>query len=352
MTRHTTRRQWLGVLAGATAAGTAGCLDSTAGGTDETLSVAASFFVLGDLASNVAGDRASVETLVPVGQHGHGWQPGPDVTRRAVEADVFVYMAPGFQPWADDVVTNIESGDSDTAIIEARTGVDLLTVPEEGGHNHGSTDEQGENHTEHSGHSDDHADHDTAHDDGHHADHDERPVDPHFWLDPRRARTAVETIESELQAADEGNAGAYADNAERYRERLSELDETFETALSDRERETVLVAGHNAFQYLGRRYGFEVVALTGLSPDDSPTSDDLRRVERVISDHDLDHVLAPVMESEQAAAGIVSDTSARERLPITALPGRHSEWADRGWGYEQIMSEVNLPTLETALGSR
>ena len=95
-----------------------------------------------------------------------------------------------------------------------------------------------------------------------------------------------------------------------------------------------------------------VTDLTGLSPDDSPTSDDLRRAERVISDHDLDHVLAPVMESEQAAAGIVSDTSARERLPITALPGRHSEWADRGWGYEQIMSEVNLPTLETALGSR
>jgi len=339
MTTDLTRRQWLGALGTTAAAVTGGCLDQTgaSGGDDDSaLTIATSFFVLGDLTARVAGDVASVETLVPVGQHGHGWQPGPDVIRRAVEADVFVSMAPGFQPWADDVVQNVREGDSETTIIEARHGVDLLPAPGDGHDHGGDHDEHSE--TEEGHHEGDHdqSDHDGA-------------VDPHFWLDPLRAATAVETISERLAAVDEANADRYTEAAAATTERLHELDARFESALSGVDRGTVLVAGHNAFQYLGARYGFDIVALTGLSPDDAPTSDDLKRAQAVVDDHGLDHVLAPVMESDRAAEGIVADTTAESVLPITALPGRHESWVENEWGYEQIMTEVNLATLEAAL---
>jgi len=368
MTADLTRRQWIGTLGTTAAAVTGGCLDQTeasssANGNDE-ITVAASFFVLGDLAASVAGDVATVETLVPVGQHGHGWQPGPDVMARAIEADVFVYMAQGFQPWADDVVENVRDGDSETVLVEARQGVDLLPAPGDG-HSHEGDHDHGTSEDDHDGHEieTDHDEHQNEiHDDDHQNEHqseehdshseaggDHEAVDPHFWLDPRRAATAVETISERLAAIDEANANHYTDAAASTRERLLELDARFESTLANASRGTVLVAGHNAFQYLGKRYGFDIVSLTGLSPDDSPTSDDLRRAQAVVEEHGLDHVLAPVMESDRAAEGIVADTAAETVLPVTALPGRHESWVENEWGYEQIMTEVNLATLEAAL---
>jgi zinc transport system substrate-binding protein len=337
----------LRIGAGTLAAGVAGCLDAVSGDNDDGTSAQSSFFVLGDFTARVAGDAADANTLVPVGQHGHGWEPSGQLQRDVLTADAFVYMGEGFQPWADDIVRNIESDDADVDVIEARHGVDLLSADGD--------------HEDHDGHEGDEGDHDEeagdqteeteedAHDeeDGH--DHDE--VDPHFWLDPTLAVTAVETIADGLAAVDPENEATYEDNAAAYGERLAELDETFESALSSATRETVLVAGHNSFQYLGRRYGFEVHALTGISPDDSPSQQDVREAQEVIDRHDVDHVLAPVFESDRAAEQLVEETDASEVLPITPIPGRTEAWASDGWGYVEVQENVNLPSLRTALGA-
>jgi len=111
------------------------------------------------------------------------------------------------------------------------------------------------------------------------------------------------------------------------------------------------VAGHNSFQYMGHRYGFEVHALTGLSPDESPSQQDIGEAQAVVDEHGIDHVLAPVFESDRAAELLVEDTDASEVLPITPLPGRTEAWADQGWGYVEVQENVNLPTLRTALGA-
>jgi zinc transport system substrate-binding protein len=113
----------------------------------------------------------------------------------------------------------------------------------------------------------------------------------------------------------------------------------------------VLVAGHNAFQYLGERYGFEVHALTGISPDDSPTPRDIERAQAVVEDEGVSHVLAPVFESDRAARRLAEETSVEGVLPITALAGRTEEWDEQGWRYEDVMREVNLATLREALGA-
>jgi zinc transport system substrate-binding protein len=324
----------LRIGAGTLAAGAAGCLDAVSGDNDDGTSAQSSFFVLGDFTARVAGDAADANTLVPVGQHGHGWEPSGQLQRDVLTADAFVYMGEGFQPWADDIVRNIESDDADVDVIEARHGVDLL-----------SADGDHEDHDD----EDDHDDHDGE--DDHDSDHDHSDADPHFWLDPTRAATAVETIADGLAAVDPENEATYEDNAAAYGERLAELDETFESALSSATRETVLVAGHNSFQYLGRRYGFEVHALTGISPDDSPSQQDVREAQEVIDRHDVDHVLAPVFESDRAAEQLVEETDASEVLPITPIPGRTEAWASDGWGYVEVQENVNLPSLRTALGA-
>ncbi|MUV91108.1 zinc ABC transporter substrate-binding protein, partial [Halapricum sp. CBA1109] len=75
-----TRRGLLTATAGiASVSALAGCLGGLAGDSADGSTVQATFFVFGDIAAEVAGAAASTNLLVPVGQHGHGWEPGPRV---------------------------------------------------------------------------------------------------------------------------------------------------------------------------------------------------------------------------------------------------------------------------------
>ncbi|AHG01491.1 ABC transporter substrate-binding protein (plasmid) [Halostagnicola larsenii XH-48] len=329
-----TRRRFVEIGLGAAAIGAiGGCLSNPTGSDSEETVVQTSFFVVGDFADAIAGDAATAETLVPVGQHGHGWEPGPQIQGTVSESDLFVRVAEGFQPWADDLVETLEDDDADVQFITAGADVDHLEVGQ--GHDHGSD-----------GH--DHESTQSTTEDG----HDHTVDDPHFWLDPARARTAVETIRDAFVAVDGANEDAYVENAEEYRARLEELDETFESTLTDASGDVVLVAGHNAYQYLGHRYEFEIETLTGLAPDSRPTPADIERAQEIIAEHDLEYVCADPLESQTAAEQLVEETDATDILPLTPIPGQTQEWADDGWGYVDIMEKINLETLTEVLDGR
>jgi len=506
--------------------------DGTSESPENTLSAQASFFVFGEFADAVAGDAAAAETLVPVGQHGHGWEPGPDIQGQILESDLFIYGTDGFQPWADDLITSLRDDNADVEMIATGEGVELI----EGGHDHGSdnegedehgheeeghdgpapwewaglydldsgayeytfeegpdpemslavvptdeadgqvvlrvegsdpvvfpthesgdheieyvedtsrelyesdheshtviedggtitptaeslsvlefsdsgetvftldieseghyvlfsqhvpaefnatlTDDSGttvepelsetagghddhgheaEAHSDHEG--EDHADHEAeAHSDHEgedHADHegedghghDHGAMDPHFWMDPQRASQAVTTLETTFAEMDGDNAETYADNAAAYREQLNELDESIQSTVDDAPKDTLFIAGHDAFQYLEDRYGLRVESLTGLSPDDQPTPRDIERAQGIIDEYGLDYVCADPLESQTAAEQLVAETDATEVLPLTAIPGQTQAWADEDWGYIDVMENVNLDTLETALNA-
>lgn len=513
MPQYTRRRLVANGIGFATLGTLAGCLSNDSGAgesTDDGPTSESSFFVFGDFANQVAGDTATAETLVPVGQHGHGWEPGPQIQGAVLDSDIFVYGTEGFQPWADDLVTSLRDDDAAVNVLAAGAGIDLIEgghdhadheegregdheeehedehtdhegeeehghggetpwewaglyhleagsytytfhegpdpkmqvavlptdeggdhgihhveeaakhlygdhdthtpvdggetlvpssealyhlrladsgettftldveseghyvlfaqhVPAEfdatltdgsgsalepevteraGGHEHGDHEEEHED--EHADHEDEHADHEGEAGDGHGHDH-SGGADPHFWLDPERAKQAVDNIRSGFVDVDGENADVYAENAESYRSRLDELDSTFQSRLESASKDVVFVAGHDAFQYLGERYGFEVETLTGLSPDDEPTPKDIERAQELIAEHDLEYVCADPLESQRAATQLVEETDATDVLPLTPIPGQRQEWADDDWGYVDIMENVNLETLTTAL---
>ncbi|SFG44280.1 zinc transport system substrate-binding protein [Halopelagius inordinatus] len=335
-----TRRRFLGATGVAMGAVT-GCLgsaatDSTSGGasSDGSKTAQASFFVVSDFATRVAEGAAAVENLVPFGQHGHGWEPGPEIQRDVLGSDALVYVGEGFQPWADNVVRNVREDGADVAVIEAWEDVDLLEATDDRDHE----SESGDDHE--------------SDGDGHESDGDgHSEMDPHFWLDPDRAKQSVETIADGLASVDPDDESAYAENADAFADRLTTLDETFETRLDGRTRDAVLVAGHNSFRYLGRRYDFRVEALSGLAPDSTPSPKDITRAQGVIDRHDVEYVLAPVFESDRAATQLVEETDATGVLPLTPVPSLTEEWTEEGWGYVDVMENVNLPSLAKALGA-
>jgi zinc transport system substrate-binding protein len=169
-------------------------------------------------------------------------------------------------------------------------------------------------------------------------------------MDPLRVVDATSTVEAALRAVDPDGSEAHAANAAALREELTALDERIESLVADAGEGVLLVAGHNSFRYLGDRYGLTVEALTGLSPDDQPTTRDIERAQEVIKEHDVRYVCADPLESQRAADQLVAETDAEAVLPLTAMPGLTDEWAENDWGYLDVMREVNVPTLERALG--
>lgn len=326
-----------GLLAGCV--GDGGNMGSDSDAASGTPTAQSSFYVFGDVTTKVAGDVATTGLLVPVGQHGHGWEPGPRVREAIGDADLLVHGMTGFQPWLDTIKRDLEADGSGVVTVDVSVEVDLL--------------KPGAGHNDHEGEHDGEDDHEAEeHEKGDHTEEDEHGhvvMDPHFWMDPLRLQTAVTTVTEALVALDSENAAAYEENTRAFSDQLDGLHERIESTVADATVGTILVAGHDSVQYLGDRYGIEVEALTNVSPDDQPTPRDIERAQEVIEHHGLRYICVDPLESQQAAEQLVAETEAEAVLPLTAMPGFTEKWEADGWGYVDVMENVNVPTLERAL---
>ncbi len=90
--------------------------------------------------------------------------------------------------------------------------------------------------------------------------------DPHVWGDPRLWAQTVEVVVRGLSEIDPSNAKAYASNGEDYRQEVLALyDWGLNRAGEVPEKSRKLVTSHDAYNYFGRAFGFEVVGVQGIS---------------------------------------------------------------------------------------
>ncbi len=109
--------------------------------------------------------------------------------------------------------------------------------------------------------------------------------DPHVWFDVRLWARAVERVREALASADPRHAGRYAANAERYLAQLRDLDEYVRRqAARVPAPQRVLITAHDAFNYFGRAYGFQVRGLQGISTATEAGARDVQDLARFIAE--------------------------------------------------------------------
>lgn len=285
------------------------------GSSDGTVSVAAAFYPLEYVASRVAGDRASVEGLTAPGQEAHDAELSIQQTATLAEADLTIFLD-GFQPTVD-------------AAVEQGTGGAVLEVGETVG-----LRELGEQHSdEEAGHSED---------DGH--DHAAGDLDPHFWLDPMKMADLADAVAEELSAVDAEGAEEYAANAADLRAELEQLDADYTSGLASCERDLVVV-NHDAFGYL-TKYGLELEAIAGLSPDSEPTPADVARLQDLIEDEGVTTVFSETLVSPETAETLARDAGVEADV-LDPIEGLADTTADED--YLSLM-RANLEALRAANG--
>ncbi|WP_254761856.1 metal ABC transporter substrate-binding protein [Natrinema marinum] len=310
-------------LAGCTALPNAPEESASDYGSDGPVAVA-SFFSFFDFGRQIAdGTPLTVENLVPTGLHGHGWEPNASITQRIIEADAFVHVGEDFQPWADRAIETIEGDDVETALINVREDIDLVDLA-------ATLDREEE---------------------GVGA---QRGKDPHFWLDPRRAKQSVDNIGKGFAKVVPEHADTFRENAETYKsEVLDRIDSDYQTIFDRTERDIVQLAAHNAFQYIGTRYGVRMRPLvTNLAASGDVKPADIREAERVIRENDIQYIANGVFESQRPAQQLVRETAVEAYFPVTPYAGVREEWVEENWGYEEIAYNINMPTFEIVLGNK
>lgn len=280
----------------------------------EKITVGATFYPLAYLAEQIGGDLVQVINATPVGVEPHDYEPSPRELIKLQQAKVFLINGAGLDPWAEKAAADWKSK-GQTVLVMSDTVTVLPPAEEHGGHE----DEDAHNHG---------------------------AFDPHFWLDPVRARQMSGVIRDALIAADPVNSDAYRTNTINLLQRLSDLHTAFEQGLAQCQSRTV-VAAHDAYNYLAKRYNLEMHAIAGLSPDAEPSARRLAELTDLVKTEGISTIFFETLTSRQLA-----DTLAREAGVKTAvlnpIEGLTAAEVSAGKNYDILMRE-NLAQLRLAL---
>lgn len=272
-------------------------------GQDERISVMASFYPLGHFAEMIGGEHSRVTIITPPGAEPHDYEPTPQQIAALYQAKLVIANGAGFDPWLIDLRDDLEQ--KGVAMVVMSEHVDLLQ----------STDE-------------------------------ELSADPHFWLDPLLAERQVQAIARALMGVDPAHAEAYESQGATYGAELQALHQRYATGL-DRCATRTVVASHDVFGYLARRYNLEQIAIAGLSPDEEPSTRRLAEIATEARRKNISHIFFETLVSPKLAQTLAEEVGA-QTLVFNPLEGLLPEEITDGKNYLSVMDD-NLSQLRVAL---
>jgi len=237
---------------------------------DNTLRVLASTTFLADITQNIAGDRAQVESLLPIGADPHSYQAAPADVAKISESDLLILNGLGYENFIEPLLENAGDG---KMVVEATAGLD----PRKDAEN-------------------------------------ENGVDPHMWLDPNLVVTYVENIRDGLIQIDPEGAETYKSNADAYIAQLKGLDswivEQVNTIPAERR---LLVTNHEAVGYFAERYGFEVAGsvIPSFSSNAAPSAQEMASLIDEVKRLNAPAIFLDTADNNTLAQQIAGETSVR-----------------------------------------
>lgn len=235
---------------------------------DDRFKAVTTFTVIADMAQNVAGDAAIVESITKAGAEIHGYQPTPRDIIRAQDADLILWNGLNLELWFEQFFGNLSDVPSAT-LSDGITPMSIASGEYEGKPN------------------------------------------PHAWMSLESALIYVDNIRDAFMAHDPENAAIYAANAESYKAEITDAIAPLRadiTALPEGRR--WLVSCEGAFSYLARDFGLQELYLWPINADAQGTPQQVRRVIDTVRDNDIPAVFCESTVSQAPAEQVARETGA------------------------------------------
>lgn len=227
------------------------------------------FTILQDIAQNVAGTAAIVESITKPGAEIHDYEPTPLDLVKAQDADLVLWNGMGLERWFEKFLQQVK----DVPSVVLTEGIEPMGIGE--------------------------------------GPYTGKP-NPHSWMSPANAIIYVENIRKALVKLDPANEATYTKNAAAYTAELRAVDEPVRKKLEAIPAEQRwLVSCEGAFSYLTRNYAMKELYLWPINADQEGTPQQVQKVVDTVRSNKIPVVFSESTISDKAMLQVAKETSAR-----------------------------------------
>lgn len=231
--------------------------------------VITTFTIIQDIAQNIAGDAAVVESIIKPGAEIHEYQPTPRDIVKTQSAQLILWNGLHLERWFERFFENIKAVPS----VVVSEGIMPLSIRE------GSY--QG-------------------------------MPNPHAWMSLSNALIYIENIRDALVKYDPKNAEKYNQNAKMYAEKIKLLDAPLRARLQKiPEAQRWLVTSEGAFSYLAQDYQLKEAYLWPINAESQGTPQQVRRLIDTVRQYQIPVVFSESTISDKSIKQVIKETGAR-----------------------------------------
>ncbi|WP_317992563.1 metal ABC transporter substrate-binding protein [Bartonella gliris] len=227
------------------------------------------FTIIADMARNVAGDAADVESITKPGAEIHEYQPTPRDLMRAQGANLILWNGLELELWFEKFFQNIKDVPS-VVVSEGVVPIKIGEGPFSGKPN------------------------------------------PHAWMSPTSALTYVDNIRDAFIKYDPEHSAIYKENAEIYKQKIRATIEPIKAELEALpENKRWLVTSEGAFSYLARDFDLKELYLWPINADQQGTPQQVKHVIDMVRKHNIQAVFSESTISPAPAKQVARETGAK-----------------------------------------
>ncbi|WP_414661537.1 metal ABC transporter substrate-binding protein [Horticoccus sp. 23ND18S-11] len=231
--------------------------------------IVTTFTIIQDMAQNVAGDAAVVESITKPGAEIHGYEPTPQDIVKAQRADLVLWNGLNLERWFERFFGNLKNVPG-AVLSEGIEPIGIEEGPYVGKPN------------------------------------------PHAWMSPRNAVIYVENIRKALVKLDPANAATYNANAKSYSDKFAALEAGVRAELEKIPAERRwLVTSEGAFPYLARNFGLKELFLWAVNADQQGTPQQVQKVIDGVRKNRIPVVFSESTVSDKPVRQVANETGAR-----------------------------------------
>ncbi|MCG8709943.1 metal ABC transporter substrate-binding protein [Brenneria sp. 4F2] len=235
----------------------------------EKLKIVTTFTIIQDIAQNIAGDAATVESITKPGAEIHDYQPTPRDIVKAQSAQLILWNGMNLERWFERFFDNVKN----VPAIVVTEGIEPLAI--RGGSYNGNPN-------------------------------------PHAWMSPSNALIYIENIRAGLVKHDPANAEIYNRNAKTYAEKVRAIDAPLRARLARiPAQQRWLVTSEGAFSYLAKDYQFKEVYLWPINADEQGSPQQVRHVIDTVRAEKIPVVFSESTISDKPAKQVSKETGAK-----------------------------------------
>lgn len=235
---------------------------------NEKFKAVTTFTVIADMAKNVAGDAADVESITKPGAEIHEYQPTPGDIHRAQGAQLILANGLNLELWFQKFYQNLK----DVPEVVVSKGITPTSITE-GPYN--------------------------------------GKPNPHAWMSPQNALIYVDNIRDAFSQYDPQNAAIYAKNAEAYKQKIKDTLEPLRLELSKIPADKRwLVTSEGAFSYLAHDYQLKELYLWPINADQQGTPQQVRKVIDTLRQQKIPTIFSESTISDKPARQVAREAGA------------------------------------------